>query len=105
MGLVKRRIFFLSGPESTFKKSTSKMEIHGFSDASEKAYGASVYIRTKSDGKIQCNLLRAKSRVVLLKNITLPRLELWGAVLLSHFIKKVKESLKIEVEQVKLWSD
>jgi hypothetical protein len=40
-------------------------EVHGFADASEKAYGGGIfYIRTiQPDGEISVNILCAKSRV------------------------------------------
>ena len=57
------------------------IELHGYSDASEKAYGACVYLRSRNqDGNYQCNLICAKSRVAPLKSQTLPRLELMAAL-------------------------
>ncbi|XP_043474391.1 uncharacterized protein LOC122506341 [Leptopilina heterotoma] len=80
-------------------------QIHGFADASEKAYGACVYIRSSKGNNHQCILLYAKSRVAPVKIVTLPRLELCAAVLLTTVLKTVKESLKCKVDQVRLWSD
>jgi len=83
--------------------STHRIEIHGFSDASMKAYGACLYMKSVSeDGKVSVNLLCSKSRVAPLanskrqKNVTLPRLELSAALLLCHLWQKVKDSLKHE---------
>ena len=63
-----------------------------FSDASEDAFGACAYVRWElQDGGYQSNLLMAKSRLAPMKKITVPRLELNGALLaarLSDFIKK-----------------
>ncbi|XP_062705646.1 uncharacterized protein LOC115265199 [Aedes albopictus] len=57
------------------------LELHGFSDASKKAYGAVLYTRcVSSDGKINTELVCSKSRVAPLKPTTIPRLELTGAV-------------------------
>jgi hypothetical protein len=65
------------------------IQIHGFSDASEKAYGACIYIRSNNqEGKKTVKLLCAKSRVSPLKQVSLPRLELCGAVLLARLLKK-----------------
>ncbi|GFV68108.1 uncharacterized protein TNCV_1873901 [Trichonephila clavipes] len=56
-------------------------EIHTFSDASIKAYGAASYVRLRTFDKISVHLLASKSRVAPLKVLTLPRLELMGALL------------------------
>jgi len=56
------------------------IELHGFSDASTKAYAAVVYSRvTNDDGSISVSLVAAKTRVVPLKQQSFPRLELCAA--------------------------
>lgn len=84
---------------------SDETQIHGFADASQKAYGACVYIRCSNDGKHRTILLCAKSRVAPLKTITLPRLELCAAVLLAELITTVKNAIKFKVNAVHLWSD
>ncbi|KAH1028456.1 hypothetical protein HUJ05_001810 [Dendroctonus ponderosae] len=66
------------------------VELHGFSDASELAYGACVYLRAV-DSSDECHIssLCAKTRVAPFKTITIPRLQLCGAVLLSELVGKV----------------
>ena len=51
----------------------TELQLHGFCDASEKAYGACIYIRaTGQSGESTVGLLCAKSRVAPLKQRTLP---------------------------------
>lgn len=84
---------------STSSKST-KLELHGFCDASQNAYAASIYLRsTDICGKVHCHLLTSKSRIAPIKSTTtIPRLELMGALLLVELfdktIKNWKNSLK-----------
>ena len=59
-----------------------RTEVHTFCDASQEAYGCVSYLRTVSrDGSIHTAFLMAKSRLAPLKTVTVPRLELMGAVM------------------------
>ena len=83
-----------------------EVQIHGFCDASEQAYGACIYFRSKNScGKTRVSLVCSKSRVAPLKLLTLPRLELCAALLLSRLIVSVKQALQINFSKVVLWSD
>ena len=79
------------------------MELHVFSNASMKAYGAVAFLR---NGKQSCFIL-ARSRVVPLKDHTLPRLELMAAVVASRNAERINlPSLHISTDiSVKLWTD
>ena len=84
----------------------SEVQMHGFSDASEKAYGACIYIRsTDTQGKQHISLVCAKSRVAPVNPVTLPRLELSAALLLARLCTAVKQALKIQFNSTYLWSD
>ena len=71
-------------------------ELHGFSDASEKAYAAVVYLRTVYyDGEtVTTRIVAAKNRVIPLKKQTIPRLELLGATILARLLSSVKSELE-----------
>ncbi|GFX70991.1 integrase catalytic domain-containing protein [Trichonephila clavipes] len=64
------------------------VELHSFCDASKKAYGAAIYLRTKSRNGISVKLVTSKSRVAPLNCVTLPRLELLGALVAAHLAFK-----------------
>lgn len=82
------------------------IELHGFSDASEAAYGACVYIRSIDySGNISVKLVCSKSRVAPIKSISIPRLELCGALLLSRLVKTTLSALEISFNNVFLWCD
>ncbi|GFS70372.1 integrase catalytic domain-containing protein [Trichonephila clavipes] len=83
-GIIQQDLFSIV---SRFRKheciilpATIRIEIHGFSDASESAYAAVVYIKCFNEsGQSQTRLLCSKSRVAPLKTLTIPR-----------FINKIK---------------
>ena len=60
------------------------IELHGFSDASEVAYGGVVYLTAIDSRKgVHLLLVMAKTKVAAIKPLSLPRLELCGAVIVS----------------------
>ena len=90
----------------TDQNEIKSIELHGFGDASPKAYGAAVYLRiTDIKGKIHTSLVMSKSRVAPLKIVTLPRLELLAAVINTRLTHFVADSFKRDISRVVLWSD
>ena len=80
--------------------------LHGFSDASERAYAGVIYIRaTYKDSKPTCRLVVAKSRVAPLKQRTIPELGLCGAVLLASLLETTSTTLSIPSDKVTAWCD
>ena len=82
----------------------SRTKLHGFSDASEHAYSAVVYIRAVySNATPSLTLVTAKTKVAPLKRLSIPRLELCGANLLSKLIKVVAWSDSTIVLHLARW--
>ena len=84
------------------------IELHGFGDASNVAFGAVVYIRSvKKSGEVSINLIASKTRLAPLKSDTIPRLELMAALLLARLMTSVREALQstIKIDKVVCWLD
>ena len=82
-------------------------ELHGFCDASAKAYGAVMYLRITTAMASYVRLVIAKARVVPLAKQTIPRLELLSALILARLMNTTKRALEaaIEISQVRCWTD
>ena len=85
--------------------SSDFIELHGFCDASTAAYAAVIYCKTKSSTGTEIRLLVSKTKVAPIKQISLPKLELCAAHLLSKLFKVVLESLKNHKIECFAWSD
>ncbi|XP_055921716.1 uncharacterized protein LOC129952857 [Eupeodes corollae] len=86
--------------------SKENVEYHAFCDASLDAYAAVIYCRSvDSSGNINSNIVAAKSKVAPIKVVSLPRLELCGAVLLTRLVTKLKTSLQDKEIKVVAWTD
>ncbi|XP_076664982.1 uncharacterized protein LOC143367242 [Andrena cerasifolii] len=90
----------------TMINSATEVQLHGFCDASERAYGACIFLRSiDTYGHIWTELLIAKSKVAPLKQQTIPRLELCGALLLASLAVTVKKALHVHVNRIIYWTD
>ncbi|GFS67294.1 integrase catalytic domain-containing protein [Trichonephila clavipes] len=72
------------------------VELHSFCDASKRAYGAAIYLTTKSRNGISVKLVTSKSRVAPLNCVTLRRLELLGALVAARLASKVKKIVNLK---------
>ena len=96
-----------SVPRCYFPKGKpQQIELQGFSDASEAAYSAVVYVRAKySDNSISSMLVVAKTKVAPLKRVSITRLELCGAVLLAELLEAAGAALNIPKASRYGWCD
>lgn len=85
----------------------NNLEIHGFCDASEKAYACVIYSRVQNQaGEYKTTLITAKTKVAPISNkITVPRMELCATVLLAKLLEKVQITLGSKNLHVRCWSD
>nr|XP_041633540.1 uncharacterized protein LOC121503294 [Drosophila kikkawai] len=82
-----------------------KIEHHGFCDASQRAYGAAIYVRVEAGATVMVNLLTAKTRVVPVKTVSLPRLELCGVLLLSEMASAILPKMPGPASALYCWTD
>jgi len=88
------------------KGQPTEIQLHGFCDSSKQAYGACLYLRSvNQQGEVTTKLLFSKLRVAPVKKITLPRLELCGALLLAQLIQKTVPALNLKIYRILLWTD
>ena len=82
------------------------ISIHSYSDASEVAYGAAVYLVVEyKNGDASSKLVVAKIKVAPLATISIPRLELMAVLLSLHLANTVAEVFKIYQMNVNYWTD
>lgn len=86
--------------------SSLAIEIHGFSDASQRALAAVIYVRVLHDlDDARVTLVSAKTKIAPLKSITVPRLELSAAVLLVRQVQRLQQLLGLNNVPIHLWTD
>ena len=79
--------------------------IHVFCDASDKAYGAALYIRSVNTKGYLVRLECSKSRLAPLKRVTLPRLELIAAVVGARLLDYFCRETGLDAAKATLWTD
>ena len=75
-------------------------------DASEEAYAGVAYFHLlDSAGRIHTALVMSKTKVAPIKRLSIPQLELCGALLLTKLLCHVKKVLNVPVTSVFAWTD
>ena len=90
---------------NTALSSTTQVELHHFSDASNQGYGACSYLCFIDGDNIHCTLVASKARVAPSKGMTIPRLELTAAVTAAKQAQKIRKELKMDLSGEHFWCD
>ncbi len=91
-------------PRCLRKANPEKIELHLFSDASNAAYATVAYLVCHyTDYPISSCLIASKCRVAPVKTMTIPRLELMGAILSVRLAQTILKVLT--VDRVLFWTD
>ena len=85
--------------------SNESWEIHGFADASERAYCVAIYVVTRSPSEASSMLMLAKAKVAPIKTMTQPKLELCGAYLMAKLFHGLLNNLPNKPTLIHCWSD
>ena len=95
----------ISIPRWVFTTRTSRWELHGFSDASEQACTAVVYLVTYDNDTYRSSLILAKTKVAPVKRLSIPRLELCSAQLMSKITNFIRLQLLDQPTRLCCWID
>ena len=80
-------------------------EVHVFLDASERAYGAALYLRSIVDEVATVLLICSKASLAPIKRVTLPRLELLAALVATRLLRYFCQATDYNIFKAFLWSD
>ncbi|XP_064463327.1 uncharacterized protein LOC135374264 [Ornithodoros turicata] len=91
---------------SVFPQSKALLDVHCFADASPKAYGTTVYVRSRpNNGTTSTRLLLARARLAPLKELSLPRLELLACLLSTRLYRHISTVEALKAAPVHFWTD
>ena len=82
------------------------LQLHHFCDASEVGYGTSTYLRiVYQDGTTECGFVVGKSRNAPIITVSIPRLELQGALLAARVDLALRQERHFQFQRVTFWTD
>ena len=86
--------------------SVAELSLHTFTDASQRAIAAATFVRAQyPDDQVKVTLAFAKAKPSPVKHVTIPKLELRGAVLGIRVSGVVADALSIPPERWHFWTD
>lgn len=95
-------------PRMYFKESLSHLDwvqLHVFSDASELAVSAVAYLRSCFKGEISVSFIMGKAKLAPSKGHTIPRLELYAALLAPEVGEFIRKNLQTTLEEIRYHTD
>ena len=105
-----RQVKTITAPRSLqngIKGEILKTNLHGFGDASGKAYCATIYIVHETSEGVYSSLVCSKTRIAPLKKLSIPRLELMAAKILTTLMDTVVNALSphTKIDEIRYWTD
>jgi len=81
-------------------------QLHTFCDASEFILAAIAYLRTVSpDGRVEVRMIASRARLGPMKGLTIPRMELCGALLATRLAVNIRRELGSVFSSIHYWTD
>jgi len=102
-GLADLRITRCYLPNS--KERVRNVQLHHFSDASQRAYGTVSYLRVVNTSGVHCSFVCGKAKLAPLRQQTVPRLELCAAVLAVKMDGFLRGELDLNISKSTFWTD
>ena len=92
-------------PRCCFPKTAqvTSFQLHGFCEASKLAYGGLRMIISSKN--VYIALVAANTEVPPIERLSIPRLELCGAQMLTEPIYHAREALQIPIQDIYAWTD
>lgn len=84
---------------------TCDLSLHIFCDASKIAYATCIYLRCEGRNLTSCQLVLARCKVVPLKSISIPRLELLACTIGTRLLQRVITDLNLGSVPTFFWTD
>ena len=97
-------------PRSYFSGPFDSIELHMFGDSSQDIFSAVAFLRARvntptGQEKTELAFVLGKVRVIPMKVMTVPKLELQAALLAARLKREITQTLTVTVNQVFLWTD